>query len=66
MWAVDGTWERVFTALVAQADAGEDLGWAVSVDSTFVRPHQHAAGARRRGPWPANLTAPLSAAPAAD
>ncbi|MFF4516775.1 transposase [Streptomyces mirabilis] len=24
MWAVDGTWERVFTALVAQADANED------------------------------------------
>lgn len=24
MWAVDGTWERVFTALVAQADAEED------------------------------------------
>ncbi|MDX3322030.1 MULTISPECIES: transposase [Streptomyces] len=23
MWAVDGTWERVFTALVAQADADE-------------------------------------------
>ncbi|MCK2141654.1 hypothetical protein ABZ632_25825 [Streptomyces albidoflavus] len=46
MWAVDGTWERVFTALVAQADADEDLGWAVSVDSTIVRAHQHAAGAR--------------------
>ncbi|MFI9772884.1 IS5 family transposase [Streptomyces sp. NPDC052415] len=49
MWAVDGTWERVFTALVAQADADEDLGWAVSVDSTIVRAHQHAAGARREG-----------------
>ncbi|MFC8878812.1 IS5 family transposase [Streptomyces ardesiacus] len=50
MWAVDGTWERVFTALVAQADADEDLGWAVSVDSTIVRAHQHAAGARKKGP----------------
>ncbi|MEV6046734.1 IS5 family transposase [Streptomyces xanthochromogenes] len=29
MWAVDGTWERVFTALVAQADADEDVSWAV-------------------------------------
>ncbi|MFD5375646.1 transposase [Streptomyces griseoincarnatus] len=27
MWAVDGTWEQVFTALVAQADADEDLNW---------------------------------------
>ena len=54
MWAVDGTWERVFTALMAQADAEEDLNWAVSVDSTIVRAHQHAAGARKKGPRPAN------------
>ncbi|WP_412074640.1 IS5 family transposase [Streptomyces xanthophaeus] len=47
--AVDGTWERVFTALVAQADADDDLNWAVSVDSTIVRAHQHAAGARKKG-----------------
>ncbi|WP_413252929.1 IS5 family transposase [Streptomyces brevispora] len=50
MWAVDGTWERVFAALMAQADADEDLNWAVSVDSTIVRAHQHAAGARKKGP----------------
>ncbi|WP_442802456.1 IS5 family transposase [Streptomyces sp. CMB-StM0423] len=49
MWAIDGTWERVFTALVTQADADEDLTWVVSVDSTIVRAHQHAAGARKRG-----------------
>lgn len=49
MWAIDGTWERVFTALSAQADAEEDLGWAVSVDSTVVRAHQHVAGARKKG-----------------
>ncbi|MGW6268767.1 IS5 family transposase [Streptomyces sp. NPDC055060] len=52
MWAIDGTWERVFTALMAQADAEEDLNWAVSVDSTIVRAHQHAAGARKKGPPP--------------
>ncbi|MEU8720682.1 IS5 family transposase [Streptomyces antimycoticus] len=50
MRAVDGTWERVLTALVARADAEENLAWAVSVDSTIVRAHQHAAGARKRGP----------------
>ncbi|WP_406154787.1 transposase [Streptomyces canus] len=44
MWAVDGTWERVCTALTARADADEDLAWALSVDSTIVRAHQHAAG----------------------
>ncbi|MFF1475968.1 IS5 family transposase [Streptomyces mirabilis] len=47
-WAIDGTWERVFTALLAQADAEEDLNWVVAVDSTIVRAHQHAAGPRKR------------------
>ncbi|MFF4392810.1 hypothetical protein ACFY0G_39705 [Streptomyces sp. NPDC001552] len=32
-WAADGTWERVFTALLAQADAEGDLDWVVAVDS---------------------------------
>ncbi|WP_306433557.1 IS5 family transposase, partial [Streptomyces canarius] len=66
MWAVDGTWERVFTALVAQADADEDVSWAVSVDSTIVHAHQHAAGARTKGPRPASGTTTPSAGPAAD
>ncbi len=65
-WAVDGTWERVFTALVAQADAGEDLNWAVSVDPTIVRAHQHATTARKKGPRPASRTITPSAGPAAD
>ncbi|GEC02352.1 hypothetical protein SSP24_00070 [Streptomyces spinoverrucosus] len=30
MWAVDGTWERVFIVLVGQADTDEDLSWVVS------------------------------------
>ncbi|WP_199819205.1 IS5 family transposase [Streptomyces sp. NRRL S-378] len=51
-WAIDGTWERVFTTLLAQADADEDLSWVVSVDSTVVRAHQHAAGARKKGLQP--------------
>ncbi|MET8331953.1 hypothetical protein [Streptomyces sp. NPDC005181] len=66
MWAVDGTWERVFTALMAQADADEDLNWAVSVDSTIVRAHQHAAGARKKGPRLASRTTMPSAGPAAE
>ncbi|WTG24178.1 IS5 family transposase [Streptomyces decoyicus] len=48
-WAVDGTWERIFTAVLAAADADDDVGWTVSVDSTACRAHQHAAGARKRG-----------------
>ncbi|WCN04078.1 IS5 family transposase [Streptomyces sp. M92] len=66
MWAVDGTWERVFTALVAQADADEHLAWAVSVDSTIVRAHQHASGARKKGPLTVSRTTTPSVAPAAD
>lgn len=50
MWAFDDTWERVFTTLMTQADSDEDLNWAVSVDSTIVRAHQHAAGPPKRGP----------------
>ncbi|MFD8315773.1 IS5 family transposase [Kitasatospora purpeofusca] len=49
-WAVDGTWAKVFAAVLAEADAEGDIGWTVSVDSTVCRAHQHAAGARRTGP----------------
>lgn len=51
-WAANSTWEKVFTALLAQADAEGDLDWVVAVDSTIVRAHQHAAGARQKGPRP--------------
>ncbi|GGV67194.1 hypothetical protein GCM10010261_60010 [Streptomyces pilosus] len=44
-WAVDGTWAKIFAAVPAKADAVDDIGWTVSVDSTVVRAHQHAAGA---------------------
>ncbi|MDV9195557.1 IS5 family transposase [Streptomyces sp. Wh19] len=49
-WAIDGIWERVFTARLAQADAEGDLDWVVSVDSTIVRAQQNAAGARPKVP----------------
>ncbi|MGA5732036.1 IS5 family transposase [Streptomyces seoulensis] len=48
-WAMDGTWERVLAAVLAVADADDDVGWTVSVDSTVCRAHQHSAGARKRG-----------------
>ncbi|GAA5033550.1 hypothetical protein GCM10023335_77220 [Streptomyces siamensis] len=47
--AVGGTWEMVFAAVLAAADADDDIDWTVSVDSTVVRAHQHAAGALERG-----------------
>ncbi|MET7498219.1 transposase [Streptomyces sp900116325] len=48
-WALDGTFERMLQAAQARADAAEGIDWLVSVDSTVVRAHQHAAGARNRG-----------------
>ncbi len=64
-WAADGTWEKVFTALPAQADAEGGLDWVVAVDSTVVRAHQHAAGAREKGPRPVSRTTMPSGGPAA-
>ncbi|MEU8459165.1 IS5 family transposase [Streptomyces griseoaurantiacus] len=48
-WALDGTFERMLKAAQARADAAGDIDWLVSVDSTVVRAHQHAAGAPKRG-----------------
>ncbi|MCI4145762.1 IS5 family transposase [Streptomyces sp. MMS20-AI2-20] len=48
-WAKDGTFERMLRAAQARADAAGDIEWLVSVDSTIVRAHQHAAGAPKRG-----------------
>lgn len=63
-WAVDGTWESVLAAVLAAADADDDIDWTVSVDSTVVRAHQHAAGALKRGrPNAGNPTITHSDAP---
>ena len=48
-WQRDGTWQRIFTALLARADAQDLITWDLNVDSTVCRAHQHAAGARKRG-----------------
>jgi hypothetical protein len=37
----------MLAAAQADADAAADIDWLVSVDSTIVRAHQHAAGAKR-------------------
>ena len=51
-WSLDGTWEQILARLRAGCDEAEGADWTVSADSTVVRAHQHAAGARR--PVPAN------------
>jgi transposase len=48
-WAGDGTFDRMLQAAQARADAAGALDWLVSVDSSIVRAHQSAAGARKGG-----------------
>jgi transposase len=45
-WALNGTFTNMLAAAQAHADANADIDWLVSVDSTIVRAHQHAAGAK--------------------
>ena len=47
-WRRDGTWERLLAHAQTKSDAVGEVTWEVSVDSTVVRAHQHAAGGRRR------------------
>jgi transposase len=45
-WAIDGTWAAICSALRIDCDLAEGNDWTVGVDSSIVRAHQHAAGAR--------------------
>lgn len=67
-WSADGTWDRIFQAVLADADARGRVDWSmVSVDSTSCRAHQHAAGAPRRTPRvPKKDQRPGSTAPTKD
>ncbi|MEU8034721.1 IS5 family transposase [Streptomyces sp. NPDC049099] len=50
-WSADGTWERIFRSVLADADAEGRIDWSmVGVDSTGCRAHQHAAGACQQAP----------------
>ncbi|CRY83369.1 Transposase [Nocardia farcinica] len=48
-WQRGGVWWLIVKMLQVFADATGSIGWQVSVDSTIMRAHQHAAGARRDG-----------------
>jgi transposase len=58
-WRRDGTWDRLLAQAQTKSDAVGEVVWEVSIDSTTVRAHQHAAGARqqparvevKRGRW---------------
>jgi transposase len=46
-FSADGTWDKILAALLAQADAADQVNWTVSVDSTINRAHQHATNLPR-------------------
>jgi transposase len=46
-WERDGTWDRLLAHVQTKSDAVGEVVWEVSVDSTTVRAHQHAAGAQK-------------------
>lgn len=49
-WSADGTWAMLLSKVQAAEDHAGRIDWDVSVDSTAVRAHQHAAGARKAPP----------------
>jgi transposase len=55
-FASHGTWDKVLTALQAQADAEGRIDWRLSVDSTIARVHQHGATAARSSVTPTSHT----------
>lgn len=48
-WTADGTWQRILDEAVVKDDSVGDVEWIISIDSSVVRAHQHAAGARKKG-----------------
>lgn len=49
-WQRAGVWAAILARLQTRAAVAGWITWDVSVDSTITRAHQHAAGARKRGP----------------
>lgn len=45
--SLDGTWGKILEVPHARRDEAGGSDWTVGVDSTAVRAHQHAAGARQ-------------------
>jgi transposase len=66
MWAADGTWERVFTTLLAQADTESDLDWVAAVHSSLARRRSTQLGPIKDKSQPASRTVMPSNAPTAD
>jgi transposase len=50
-WQKAGVWQKILAALQQQADAADQLDWSKhDVESTMIRAHQHAVGAKGGDP----------------
>jgi transposase len=62
-WTASGLWKRIMDALLRRADHAGELDWSRHmIDSTTVRAHQHAAGAKG-GSRAMRSAAPAAASP---
>ena len=47
-WRKSGVWDKMFTELQTTLDVESNVDWEIHfIDSTTVRAHQHAAGAKK-------------------
>jgi transposase len=54
-FSLDGTWDRLLTRLLTEADAAGEIDWSVSIDSTINRAHQHGGTLARDTGGPGEL-----------
>jgi transposase len=47
-WTADGTWDRILAEAITKDDSVGAAEQAISIDSSHIRAHQHAAGARKK------------------
>lgn len=63
-WREAGVWDRVLTTLQEAGDADGTLDWEMhAIDSTTIRAHHHAAGAKRGTQRPKPLDAAVVGSP---
>jgi transposase len=54
-WRLDGTWDRIVSALQSQLDAAGQIDWSqFNIDGTSIRAGRHAGGATKKGDLPTN------------
>ena len=55
-WQEAGVWDRLLTEIQTEAAHDDQIDGSITmIDSTSIRAHQHAAGARKRGTQPTTM-----------